>query len=138
MKNKFFITTPIYYANAKPHIGHAYTTIVADALTRFYRLQNRKVFFLTGMDEHGVKIQKKAEEEKKNPREFVDEISGGFKKLWKELDIEYDGFIRTTDKNHKEVVQKVLQNLFEKARSAKENMKDYIALVASNLKTKAI
>jgi len=119
MKNKFFITTPIYYANAKPHIGHAYTTIVADALTRFYRLQNRKVFFLTGMDEHGVKIQKKAEEEKKNPREFVDEISGGFKKLWKELDIEYDGFIRTTDKNHKEVVQKVLQNLFEKGAICK-------------------
>jgi methionyl-tRNA synthetase len=117
-KNKFYITTPIYYVNAKPHIGHAYTTIAADVLARFYRQQLGKenVFFLTGTDEHGAKIQKKAEEAEKNPQEFVDEISSEFKKLWAKdkLNIEYDNFIRTTDENHKKAVQKVLQTLLDR------------------------
>lgn len=114
MKNKFYITTPIYYANAKPHIGHAYTTVAADVLARFQKLQGKENFFLTGMDEHGFKIQQAAEKVGKNPQEFVDEIADEFKKLWKDLGIEYSGFIRTTDKNHKEVVQKVLQMLYDK------------------------
>jgi methionyl-tRNA synthetase len=112
--NKFYITTPIYYANAKPHIGHAYTTIAADVLTRFHKIQEGEAFFLTGMDEHGSKIQKAAEVQGKNPQKFVDEIGDEFKSLWEKLDIKYDNFIRTTDPKHKETVQKVLQALYDK------------------------
>lgn len=111
MKEKFYITTPIYYVNAKPHIGHAYTTIAADVLARFQKLQGKEVFFLTGTDEHGLKIQKKAQENGKNPQQFVDEISGEFKKLWQDLNIDYSNFIRTTDPKHIAAVQKVLQTL---------------------------
>lgn len=114
MANKFYITTPIYYVNAKPHIGHAYTTVAADVLSRFHKLRGESVFFLTGSDEHGLKIQKKAEEVGKSPQEFVDEISGEFKNLWARLNIRYDNFIRTTDEKHKQAVQKVLQTLFNK------------------------
>jgi len=114
MKNKFYITTPIYYVNAKPHIGHAYTTIAADVLARFHKIQGDEVFFLTGTDEHGMKIQKKAEEAGKEPQIFVDEISDEFKNLWEKLNIKYDNFIRTTDENHKKAVTKVLQTLFDK------------------------
>jgi methionyl-tRNA synthetase len=114
MENKFYITTPIYYANAKPHIGHAYTTIAADVLARFHKLQNEDVFFLTGMDEHGAKIQKAAEAQGKDPQTFVDEIGEEFKNLWEKLDIKYNNFIRTTSQKHKEAVQKVLQALYDK------------------------
>jgi methionyl-tRNA synthetase len=113
-KKIFYITTPIYYVNDKPHIGHAYTTIAADVMARFQKEQNREVFFLTGTDEHGLKIQKEAEELGEKPQEFVDGIAGQFKKLWQELDIEYSRFIRTTDDAHKKTVQIVLQNLFDK------------------------
>jgi methionyl-tRNA synthetase len=114
MQDKFYITTPIYYANAKAHIGHAYTTVAADVLARFYKSQKKDVFLLAGMDEHGAKIQKAAEAQGKSPQEFVDNISEGFKNLWKDLNIEYNGFIRTTDENHKKAVQKTLQFLFDK------------------------
>lgn len=114
MKEKFYITTPIYYVNAKPHIGHAYTTIAADVLARFQKLQGKEVFFLTGTDEHGLKIQKQAEKEGKEPQQFVDEISEEFKKLWKDLNIDYSNFIRTTDEKHIQAVQKVLQTLKDK------------------------
>lgn len=114
MKENFYITTPIYYANAKAHIGHAYTTIAADVLARFKKIQDKEVFLLTGMDEHGFKIQQAAEKNDKSPQIFVDEIAEGFKNLWKDLNIECSGFIRTTDKGHKEVVQKVLQTLYDK------------------------
>ena len=114
MENKFYITTPVYYVNAKPHIGHAYTTIAADVLARFQKLQGKDVFFLTGTDEHGLKIQKKANESGLAPQQFVDEISEEFKKLWKDLDIDYSNFIRTTDSKHVEAVQKVLQTLYDK------------------------
>lgn len=114
MGNKFYITTPIYYVNAKPHIGHAYTTIAADVLARFYKAQGEEVFFLTGTDEHGLKIQKKAEEAGKDPQKFVDAIAEEFEILWKKLNIQYDNFIRTSDPNHKQAVQKVLQTLFDK------------------------
>src|SRR3989344_3874749 len=108
----FYVTTPIYYVNAKPHIGHAYTTVAADCVARFKRLQGTEVFFSTGTDEHGVKIQKKAEEAGESPAAFVDEIALQFQALWKQLNISYTGFIRTTDPAHKKVVQKVLQNLY--------------------------
>lgn len=113
-KNKFYITTPIYYVNAKPHIGHAYTTVAADVLARWNKQQGKKSFLLTGTDDHGLKIQKKAEEIKKDPQQFVDEIAEEFKSLWKKLNINYDNFIRTTDEKHKAAVQKVLQLLYDK------------------------
>ncbi|PIU78185.1 MAG: methionine--tRNA ligase [Candidatus Moranbacteria bacterium CG_4_10_14_3_um_filter_44_15] len=114
MRKNFYITTPIYYVNDKPHIGHAYTTIAADVLARFHKLQGEEVFLLTGTDEHGLKIQHKAEETGKEPQKFVDEISAEFRKLWDKLDIKYNNFIRTTDEKHKKAVQKVLQTLFNK------------------------
>ncbi|MFZ2975558.1 MAG: methionine--tRNA ligase [Candidatus Moraniibacteriota bacterium] len=113
-QNKFYITTPIYYANASPHIGHAYTTIAADVLARWHRLQGDETFLLTGMDEHGAKIQKKAAEVKKDPQKFVDEISVEFEDIWKKLNVQYNGFIRTTSEKHKKAVQKVLQTLYDK------------------------
>ena len=114
MKKKFFITTPVYYVNDKPHIGHAYTSVAADVLARARKLHGEEVFFLMGTDEHGLKIQQKAEDAGKDPQKFVDEISAGFEDLWKKIDIKYDGFIRTTNPAHKEAVQKVLQTLYER------------------------
>ncbi len=112
--NKAYITTPLYYVNGSPHIGHAYSTICADTYARFNRLCGREVFFLTGTDEHGEKIRKAAEASAKEPREFVDAIVENFRDLWKTLDISYDFFIRTTDRDHVSVVQKAVQNLYEK------------------------
>lgn len=112
--NKFYITTPIYYVNAKPHIGHAYTTIAADVLARFHKLQGDEVFFLTGTDDHGLKIQKVAEALGKDPQKFTDEIAEEFKILWEKLNIKYDNFIRTSSEEHKKAVQKVLQILYDK------------------------
>jgi len=114
MDKRFYITTPIYYVNSLPHLGHAYTTIVADALARFYWLQGYEVFFLTGTDEHGDKIAKAADTQGKTPKEFVDEIANIFKETWDELGINYSYFIRTTSDKHKRVVQHVLQTLFDK------------------------
>ena len=111
---KYLITTPIYYVNDKPHIGHAYTTLAADVLTRFFRTQNKDVFFLTGTDEHGLKIAQSAEKLKKSPKQFCDENSQLFKKAWANLGIKYDHFIRTTDKIHEETVKKFLLTLKEK------------------------
>lgn len=109
-----YLTTPIYYVNSYPHLGHAYTTIVADALARFYRLKGYEVFFLTGTDEHGDKIVKAAQERGKSPQEFVDEVAQGFKKTWEALGLTINRFIRTTDPQHKRTVQYVLQSLFER------------------------
>ena len=103
---KFYVTTAIDYVNAKPHIGHAYQKIIADVLARWHKLRGDKVFFLTGTDEHGQKIAKSAEEANKKTKEFVDEVSEEFKKAWKSLNLEYDRFIRTTDKDHgKKVIE---------------------------------
>lgn len=113
MNKPFFITTPIYYVNAKPHIGHAYTTVAADVLARFKKIQEKKVFFSTGTDEHGLKIEREAEKAEKNPEDFADEMAAHFQDLWKKLNIDYTKFIRTTDEKHKEAVQKVLQTLYD-------------------------
>jgi len=110
----FFITTPIYYVNDIPHIGHAYTTIIADALSRFKKLSGHEVFFLTGTDEHGQKIEKSAAEKGLKPSELADQVVGRFKDLWKELNIEYDSFIRTTQPFHEKGVQKIFQILKDK------------------------
>ncbi|MFH2037753.1 MAG: methionine--tRNA ligase [Candidatus Zixiibacteriota bacterium] len=108
MSKPFYITTPIYYINAEPHIGHAYTTIAADMLTRFSRLNGRDAFFLTGTDEHGSKIAEAASAAELKPQEFCDNIVAKFKSAWKNLSIDNSDFIRTTDKRHEEAVGKLL------------------------------
>ncbi len=109
----FYITTPIYYVNAKPHLGHAYTTIVADALRRFHSLLGKKTFFLTGTDEHGDKIVQAAEKSGCTPQEYVDSVSAAFQNLWPSMGIEYDRFVRTTDAEHKRCVQAMLQKVYD-------------------------
>jgi len=109
MSNKFYITTPIYYVNAAPHIGHTYTTIAADVLARYYRLAGVKTFFLTGTDEHGAKIAVKAAEAGQTPEEFVDGVAEQFKDAWRLLNISNDNFIRTTEAGHIAAVQSALQ-----------------------------
>lgn len=110
---RFYITTPIYYVNAKPHLGHAYTTIIADTMKRFQQMMGKETFFLTGTDEHGDKIVQAADKNKCTPQEYVDQISQLFKDLWPELGICNDHFIRTTDAAHKKVVQDVLQKVYD-------------------------
>ena len=109
----FYITTPIYYPSDKLHIGHAYTTVAGDAIARFKRLTGYDVFYLTGSDEHGQKIERKAEAKGVTPKQYVDEIVGTFKELWKTLDISYNKFIRTTDDYHERTVQKIFKQLYE-------------------------
>ena len=111
--NKFYITTPIYYPSADFHIGHCYTTIIADSIARYKRLQGYDVFYLTGTDEHGQKIQKKAEEVGVSPQEYVDKIVSNAKDLWKSLKISFDKFIRTTDEEHVKCVQKIFKQLYD-------------------------
>ncbi|MEM0200903.1 MAG: methionine--tRNA ligase [Candidatus Micrarchaeaceae archaeon] len=111
---KYYITTPIFYVTNKPHIGTAYTVIMADILARWQRLAGNDVFFLTGTDEHGEKIYEAANRNNKTPKIFVDEVSEEFKELWKTLGINYNKFIRTTDKNHEETVKKFLMKIYEK------------------------
>jgi len=120
--NKYYITTPIYYVNSKPHIGHAYTTIVADILARYYRqkLGNNNVWFLTGTDEHGAKIAQAAEKEGIDPQAFTDNISALFKDTWTNLNISNDDFIRTTESRHETVVKEILLKLKE-AKTPKGN-----------------
>ncbi len=113
MAAPFYITTPIYYVNARPHLGHAYTTIAADVVRRFHAMSSDQTFFLTGTDEHGDKIIRAAKKENQTPREYVDQISGLFRKLWPELNISNDYFIRTTDKPHMAVVEKILQRIYD-------------------------
>ena len=112
-KKTFYITTPIYYPSDKLHIGHSYTTVAADAMARFKRLTGYDVMFLTGTDEHGQKIERIAKENGVTPKEYVDRIVAGIKELWKTLDISYDHFIRTTDPEHQEIVQKIFKKLYD-------------------------
>lgn len=114
MTERFFVTTPIYYVNDVPHIGHAYTTIAADILARRNRLMGKRVFFLTGTDEHGQKVEKAALERGRSPKEHADIMVENFKGLWSRLNISNDAFIRTTDREHIEVVRSLLQRLWEK------------------------
>lgn len=111
--NSFFLTTPIYYVNAQPHLGHAYSTIVADSLVRFHKMLGDDTFFLTGTDEHGDKIVQAAEKQSRSPQEFVDEISARFQTLWPQLGIAHDRFIRTTEPGHKRAVQTFLQRVHD-------------------------
>lgn len=113
-KKTFYITTPIYYPSDKLHIGHAYTTVASDAMTRYKKQRGYDAYFLTGTDEHGQKIQQRAQEAGKTPQEFVDGIVSGIKELWQLLDIQYDDFIRTTDERHVKVVQDIFKKIYEK------------------------
>ena len=117
----FYVTTPIYYVNDKPHIGHAYTTILADVLSRYHRNKGRDVFFLTGLDEHGQKVQQAAEERGVEPKIHCDEMAPRFIELWDELHIQYDDFIRTTEKRHVDVVQNILQKVYDKGDIYEDN-----------------
>ena len=110
----FYVTTPIYYVNDKPHIGHAYTTILADVLSRYYRDMGRNVFFLTGLDEHGQKVQQAAESKGVTPIEHCNKMAPRFVNLWRKLHIQYDDFIRTTEKRHSTIVQSLLQKVYDK------------------------
>ena len=116
MENKetFYITTPIYYPSGNPHIGHCYTTVACDSIARYRRMQGKDVIFLTGTDEHGLKIEQKAKEKGVTPKEYVDEIVEIFKNLWKFMNISYDRYIRTTDDYHIETVQKIFKDLYDK------------------------
>ncbi len=113
-KEKFYITTPIYYPSGNPHIGHCYTTVACDSIARYKRLQGKDVMFLTGTDEHGLKIEQKAAEKGVTPKEYVDKIVETFKKLWSYMNINYDRYIRTTDDYHIETVQKIFKALYDK------------------------
>lgn len=114
MRETFYVTTPIYYPSDRLHIGHAYTTTIADALARYHRLAGRDVFFLTGSDEHGQKIQRRAAEKGMPPQQYVDEIVASFQELWRRLDVSYDDFIRTTEPRHERVVQHIFRRIQEK------------------------
>ena len=113
MNKGFYITTPIYYVNDKPHIGHAYTTILADVLARFNRNAGMDTFFLTGLDEHGQKVQEAAELCGIDPKEHCDEMAPRFTELWDRLHISNDDFIRTTEDRHKKIVQLILQRVMD-------------------------
>ena len=113
MSKTFYLTTPIYYVNDKPHIGHAYTTILADVLARYHRNAGRETFFLTGLDEHGQKVQQAAEDRGIEPQQHCDEMAPRFIDLWEKLHISYDDFIRTTETRHKKIVQMFLQKVYD-------------------------
>ncbi|MCP4177861.1 MAG: methionine--tRNA ligase [bacterium] len=126
MSNKpFYITTPIYYVNGKPHIGHAYTTILADVLTRYQRLLGTESYFLTGTDEHGAKVQEAAVQQNITPQEQCDTTFIRFKELWDKLDVTNDDFIRTTEDRHKDVVKKILQDLYDRDLIYKDEYKGW-------------
>lgn len=112
-KQTFYITTPIYYPSGKLHIGNSYTTIACDVLARYKRLQDFDVFFLTGTDEHGLKIEQKAQDLNMTPKEYVDMMAASIQELWKKLEITNDGFIRTTDEQHEKAIQKIFQKLLD-------------------------
>src|SRR5260370_774093 len=114
MSRKFYITTPIYYVNARPHIGHAYTTIACDTIARRQRLLGAETFFLTGTDEHGQKIERAAQDAGKTPQQYADEISAEFRELWKRMGISNDAFCRATEERQKKRVQAVFSELRDK------------------------
>tara|TARA_Y100000310_G_C20664025_1_gene806448 strand:+ start:722 stop:2506 length:1785 start_codon:yes stop_codon:yes gene_type:complete len=111
---KFYVTTPIYYPTDIPHVGHAYTTLVADVLARWNKMKGKDVFFLTGTDDHGKKIAEAASKAGENPKKFTDKLVPRFKDAWKKLNLSYDRFIRTTDKDHEKIVSEILQKVYEK------------------------
>jgi len=135
MREKLYVTTPIYYVNDVPHLGHAYTTVAADVLARHYRQIGVKTFFLTGTDEHGQKIQKAAEEKGISPKELADKTHLAFKELWKKLNISYDRFIRTTDPDHIKAVQYIFQKCYENGDIYLSEYESYYCVGCEEFKT---
>jgi methionyl-tRNA synthetase len=135
VKKGFYITTPLYYLNGPPHIGHAYTTIVADVIARWHRLKGEKVFFLTGTDEHGEKVLQAAEKAGKGARQFVDELSTIFRNTWDTLDISYDDFIRTTEDRHKRVVREFILAANKRGDIYKGEYEGYYCVGCESFKT---
>ena len=113
MNNKFYITTPIYYPSGRYHIGTAYTEVLADSVKRYHNLKGEDTYMLTGSDEHGQKIQEKAEEAGKSPKQYVDEMAVMAKELWAKMDIQYDDYIQTTESRHEKIVQKIFDRFME-------------------------
>ena len=134
--DKYYITTPIYYPSANFHIGHCYTTIVADAIARYKRSKGYDVYFQTGTDEHGLKIETKAKEAGVNPKEYVDKVVENAKDLWKALNVSYDYFIRTTDENHVKAVQKIFTKLYEQGDIYKGTYKGLYCVPCESFWTK--
>ncbi len=124
-KKPYYITTPIYYPSGNWHIGHCYTTVICDALARFHKLMGEEVFFLTGTDEHGQKVEKEAAKRGITPREFIDPLVAQLKDMWKLLDVDYNRFIRTTDEDHVKCVQRIYQKLFESGDIYKAEYEGY-------------
>ena len=110
----FYITTPIYYVNDRPHIGHTYTTVVADVVARYRRMLGQEVFFLTGTDEHGQKVERAAAKRNRSPMELADQVVERYKALWKRLSITHDDFIRTTEPRHRQAVEKLFRKIQER------------------------
>ena len=133
---KFFLTTPIYYVNDVPHIGHAYTTIAGDILARYKRLDGYEVFFLTGTDEHGQKVQHAAKEMGVEPQTHVDNLHQRFKELWARLEISNTDFIRTTEERHKLVVRDILNRLHEKGEIYKDSYEGWYCMPDERFWTK--
>ena len=132
---QFYVTTPIYYVNDIPHVGHAYTTVIADAVRRVHRLFGDETYFLTGTDEHGQKIERKAAELGRDPKEFCDEISQRFKETWPKLDVEYDRFIRTTDPDHEEFVKELWKTIQAKGDLYLGNFEGWYCVGCEGFKT---
>ncbi len=128
MPKTFFITTAIDYTNGAPHIGHAYEKILADAIARYQRLSGREVFYLTGVDQHGQKVQQSAQQRGIDPAEFVDGITELFLALWKKLDLKYDAWAATTSDVHKSCVQAILQRLWDEGKFYKASQSGYYSV----------
>ena len=136
-KKKFYLTTPIYYPSGNWHLGHSYTTVIADCLAKYKRMQNFEVFFLTGTDEHGQKIEEKAKAADKTPQEFVDGLVVKLKDLWKLMNISYDKFIRTTDEYHVKAVQKIFKTLYDKGDIYKSEYEGWYCTPCESFWTKS-
>jgi len=128
MPKTFFITTAIDYTNGAPHIGHAYEKILADTIARFQRLSGREVFYLTGVDQHGQKVQQSAQQRGTEPVEFVNGITQLFLALWKKLDVKYDAWAATTSDVHKSCVQGILQRLWDEGKFYKSSQSGYYSV----------
>src|SRR4030081_2838972 len=128
MPKTFFITTAIDYTNGPPHIGHAYEKVLADVIARYHRLKGEKVYFLTGVDQHGQKVQQSAEKAGVAPQQFVDEITAKFIALWEKLEVKYDGWAATTEPLHKKCVQGILQRLYDEGQIYKDKQEGYYSV----------
>src|SRR6478752_9163136 len=128
MPKTFFITTAIYYTNSSPHVGHAYEMVLADVIARYHRLKGEKVFFLTGVDQHGQKVQQSAAKAGMPPAEFVKGVTQEFIDLGKKLGVKYDDWAETTSDRHKKVVQGILQRLFDEGQIYKDKQSGYYSV----------